>query len=434
MATLSGFPSAEIQYDKAGNVSGTDQDVVTLAADPTLTDLIILTHGWNDDTAAARQLFANLAASLRAVIDAGHVPQLAGRSLGIVGLIWPAKDFADVALVAGPGATRSRVTERDVINQIDRLRPVFPGDNSRKALDEAVVLVPELAHHASARAAFVDQLRPLVTPIDHDPAEGPAEFFTESGTVLMQRLSDPVLSGPHRSSTAVNGEEVAGPHPRGGSLVAAQNLLNYITFYEMKARSGIIGQQGLAPTIKKVKTIKPALRIHLVGHSFGARLVSAATRVAIPAGPTGPVATLTLLQAAFSHYGFSDDWDLNHPGAQPGYFRADITTNKITGPILITYTANDLILGYAYALATLLGPAFEPSVVGDANNTYGALGHNGTQRTPEAVNAVLQAVGGPYHWRPGKPHNLLADTYIADHSDVTGQEVGYALLSAIAAT
>jgi hypothetical protein len=418
MANLSGFPSAEIQYDKVGNVSGTDQDVLALAAEPTLTDLIVLTHGWNDDAAAARQLFANLASSLRTVLDGGSVPQLGGRGLGIAGLIWPAKDFADIALAAGGGAAGSRVRERDVISQITRLRPVFPDASSQKALDEAAVLVPELPHKASARAAFADQLRLLVTPMQDDPAEGPAEFFTESGTVLMQRLSDPV----------------AGSDPRGGTLVAAQNLLNYITFYEMKARSGVIGQQGLAPTINKIKTSRPALRVHLVGHSFGARLMSAATLVTVPAGPSDPIATLTLLQAAFSHYGFSNDWDLNQAGTQPGYFRADISANKVTGPILITYTANDLTLGYAYALATRLAKSFEPSLIGDANDTYGALGHNGTQRTPEAVAAKLLAVGGAYTWSPGKPHNLLADAYIANHSDVTGPEVSYALLSAIAAT
>jgi hypothetical protein len=418
MADLSGFPSAEIQYDKTGNVSGTDQDVLALAADPTLTDLIILTHGWNDDATAARRFFANLASSLRAVVNGGSVPQLSGRRLGIVGLIWPAKDFADLALAADG----SRVRERDVINQISRLRPVFPDASSQKALDEAEVLVPELPRNASASAAFADQLRSLVTPMHDDPAEGPSNFFTEPGAVLMQRLSNPVPHGPHSRAAA------------GEPLVAAQNLLNYITFYEMKARSGVIGQQGLAPTINKIKTGRPALRVHLAGHSFGARLMSAATLVAASAGPSGPIATLTLLQAAFSHYGFSDDWDPNQTGAQPGYFRADITADKVAGPILITYTANDLTLGYAYALATRLAKSFEPSLVGDATDIYGALGRNGTQRTPEAVAATLLAVGGAYAWSPGKPHNLLADAYVANHSAVTGPEVSYALLSAIAAT
>jgi hypothetical protein len=426
MADLSGFPSAEIQYDGAGNVSGTDHDLVALATDPSVTDLIVMAHGWNEDAAEARQLYANLAVSLRAVLDGGSVPQLAGRAIAIAGLIWPAKEFADALSLAGDVtgegiAVPTGVSERDVIGQVDALRPVFPEQSAQKALDEAAALVPELPHRAAARGAFADQLRSLVNPMPEDPAEGPMEFFTESGTVVMQRLAD-------------NGPAVAPADPTGGSLAAARNVLNYVTFYAMKNRSGVIGEQGLAPTIAKIKGGRPAVRVHLVGHSFGARLVAAAARVAPPAGPADPIATVALLQAAFSHYGFSDDWDPNQPGAQTGYFRADITANKVVGPILITYTVHDVPLGVPYALATRLAGHFAPSLAGDAGDTYGALGRNGAQRTPEVVAGQLLAVGGSYNWQPGRPHNLLGDAFIADHSAVTGREIAYAVLSAIATT
>jgi alpha-beta hydrolase superfamily lysophospholipase len=46
------------------------------------------------------------------------------------------------------------------------------------------------------------------------------------------------------------------------------------------------------------------VRLHVVGHRFGARLVTAATT-----RQRHPVASMCLLQAAFSRYGFAKDWD-----------------------------------------------------------------------------------------------------------------------------
>ena len=43
-------------------------------------------------------------------------------------------------------------------------------------------------------------------------------------------------------------------------------------------------------------------------------------------------------------------------------------------------------------------------------------------------------MGAAYPWQPHRPHNLLADAFVADHSDVKGREVAYALLSAAAAS
>ena len=52
-------------------------------------------------------------------------------------------------------------------------------------------------------------------------------------------------------------------------------------------------------------------------------------------------------------------------------------------------------------------------------------------RTRGATDAKLQDVGGGYTWGAGRVVNLAADTFIANHSDVTGHQVGYAVLSAV---
>jgi hypothetical protein len=90
----------------------------------------------------------------------------------------------------------------------------------------------------------------------------------------------------------------------------------------------------------------------------------------------------------------------------------------VTGPILVTHSVHDDAAEVPYALAELLA---------------GSIGRHGAQRTVEAVTAELLA-GGRYGRRPGVPHNLRADRFVAGHSDVRGPEIAHALWSAIAAS
>jgi hypothetical protein len=146
----------------------------------------------------------------------------------------------------------------------------------------------------------------------------------------------------------------------------------------------------------------------------------------MPVESPGPITTMTLLQAAFSHYGFADGWA---PG-QNGVFRNVVTDKKITGPVLITHTARDHAVGIAYALASRVAGQIA-AAVGDAKDPYGGLGRNGARKTPEAINRTLLDEHGSYQWQPGKLYNLLADNYISGHSDITGPQVANALWSAI---
>jgi len=81
------------------------------------------------------------------------------------------------------------------------------------------------------------------------------------------------------------------------------------------------------PDSSKIRDAKTKVRIHLVGHSFGGRLVTA-----VALGPDGqpPVApeTMTLLQAAFSHNGFAPLYD----GKHDGFFRRVVCREAGGGP------------------------------------------------------------------------------------------------------
>ncbi len=193
----------------------------------------------------------------------------------------------------------------------------------------------------------------------------------------------------------------------------------------MKARAGEVGARGVAPVVARIKQARPELSVHLLGHSFGARLVSAAAKQL----PQDSVATVSLLQGAFSHHGFARDFE---PGRN-GFFRQVIDNKTVRGPVVITKTANDRAVGFAYAVASRISNDAAAGV-GDAGDKFGGIGRNGAVKTTEAVNGELLPVGGAYAFRPRALHNLLADKFIADHSAVKGKEVAYAVLSAIGST
>jgi pimeloyl-ACP methyl ester carboxylesterase len=209
---------------------------------------------------------------------------------------------------------------------------------------------------------------------------------------------------------------------------AARRLLNYGTYYQMKERAGTVGRAGVNDVLRTVRQAHPGLRIHLIGHSFGGRLVTAAAAGPDDKPPVG-MSTLTLLQAAYSHNGLAHKYD----GANDGVFRRVVTDKMVTGPAMITCTPNDVAVGQAYPIASRIANQ-AASAIGDKNDLYGGIGRNGAQHTPEAVDAELLALGSSYQLEAGKIYNLHADAFISDHGDVTGPEVAQAILAAVAAT
>ena len=212
-----------------------------------------------------------------------------------------------------------------------------------------------------------------------------------------------------------------------GPLSAARNLLNYSTYYLMKERAGTVGRRGVNGVLRQLKAIEPDLRVHLAGHSFGARLVTAAADG--PAGATAvPCESMLLIQAAFSHNAFAEKFD----GSRNGVFRSVLTEHKIRGPIAVTFTINDRAVGIAYPLASRVAGQ-DASRLGDAADIFGGLGRNGAQHTPEAVPGTLLPLSGHYTFQAGTIYNLNADAVIHDHSDISHDEVAFALLATITA-
>ena len=433
MNDIAGIPYVDAQFDKIGAIA----NPVTLPAGTT--DVFVISHGWNNNAERARQLYGALFANFVAVAQPND---LAGRNLAIVGVIWPSKEFDELVAVSGvpagaEGAMGLRAADagsRKVLeDKLDRMKEFFTEPAQVRALDEAKALLPDLEDKGTARREFVSKIRSLLDPAAANKEDASDSFFKDDPNELMKNLKvdeddlDDEVAAPGGGASLPLGVGTTARAPEGaaglkeivsGFKAAALNVLNFTTYFEMKARAGTVGKNGVAPLID---TLAPGVqRVHLIGHSFGGRVVSAAAANS----NTDKIRSMSLLQTAFSHNGFSK--------RMSGFFRAVVDRKRVNGPILVTHTKNDKAVGVAYPLASRIS-GDRTAAFGDENDVFGGLGRNGAQQMDagETVVGKLLPLGGNYTFQVGKFFNLEASPFITGHSDITGKEVAQAIRKAV---
>ncbi len=196
MADLSGFPYFEVQFTKEGEPFKPAEKQAVLAAVGTLEELFVIAHGWNNDIDEARDLYAELFAKVRAKLTAGRGPSLAGRKVGVLGVFWPSKKFAEDDLIPGGGASLGgAVSDQMLAKQLEGLKGTFDAPDA-VVLDQAKTLVPKLESDPGARQQFVDLVR-SVLPKPVDATDDASDvFFKLSGQQIFDLLKAPILPGP----------------------------------------------------------------------------------------------------------------------------------------------------------------------------------------------------------------------------------------------
>jgi len=423
MPALDHYDYCQLQVAKDGSLVDRDQvtDLRRLADD--VTDVLVVSHGWNNDMAEAHALYERLAGSLDAVRSDLDVAG-SDRSFAICGVMWPSKRFAERSLISG-GAAAAGAVDPHLGKDVLDLRSVFDAD-AEATLREAAELAPELEHSTTARRRYADLLRSLVSQEESEPSDAMDQFFALDGDELMERIESAAFDLMNEIPVPEQGGASASLGSAqgllGGLASKGRMLLNMVTYYEMKNRAGSIGAGTVGPVL--ADNVGGRARLHLAGHSFGARLVTAAASVQ----ERGSVASLSLLQAAFSHNAFAKNWKPGRDGA----YRKVVTSGIVDGPVVVTHTRHDVAVGIAYAMASRIAGQ-QDSAIGDASSTFGGLGSNGAQHTPEATAGTLGKVGTHYDFEGGRLHNLLADEFVSGHSDITGQEVASAVWQAVLA-
>lgn len=419
-------PYVELTFDSEGDVApGAREAVFGIEA----TDLLVFAHGWNSDRSTAVRLFDRFYAPFADLVGTGV-------RLGYVGVVWPSIRFSDEpipdfdgpggtlgaavggpfasavgsavgAAVGGPAglaepvhgvaldrATRQalgafwpgRGAELDRIAELLALRPAQEG-----AFAEFGALVRELAGVDGVGAG--DDLAAAFAPrevpafLTEDVIEV-CRTFTEALARAGARLPEDSAGGSADGSSDGSSADFPGAgFSVGGGLRTlwngAKEVLRQATYYQMKARAGVVGEHGLGPVLAELSGRRPALRIHLIGHSFGGRVASFALR-ALPTGARN-VKSVTLLQGAFSHYAFADS--LPHDPGRGGALRG--LQARVDGPVSACHSPYDSSLKVFYPLASRM--AGDSAGVLGFDERWGAIGHDGVRGVPGAPRLTLDA-------------------------------------------
>jgi hypothetical protein len=447
MDQLQGFDYATLDFDEKGKPvdAASIAAFVTYAATEPVTDVVLFAHGWRNSAGEANLLYSRFLETFRDHLEDPRLgPRLKEKRFLVGGIIWPSKPFLEGQEPEAQGRTAgvgdADDWQADVIAQLEDLRDHDASEAQKEALNRAIELVPDLAGDPAVQDEFAAQVMTVLDGAVADVHEGLDVFRSQPGSAVLQWLGFPVIF-PIRNTGSEGGVRSAGavaftPAGAGGTAGIGdvfhsignrvRQFLNFTTWYLMLDRCGVVGETGVAQTVRDLRKAKPELRIHLVGHSLGGRLMVACAN-ALTREPAVRVQTLALLQAAFSHFGLAPDGD----GRKAGYFRSVITGKPVDGPILVTFSDLDRVVGYAYALAERV-VRNNVRAIGDKDDPYGGMGRNGAQATPEAEEIALLEPGQAYAFQPGGIYSLNGCGIIEDHSDVKRPEVTWAFASAVA--
>jgi hypothetical protein len=415
---VNGLAYYEVDFNADGSLNtangGGDGGLPAAVAAGGITDLFVLSHGWNNGVNSARDLYVAMFGLLAAQLGT-HLSSSAA-----VGVIWPSLLFPDDDPATAPAVPSTGA------QLAAALAPAFPGQQQQ--LSTMGNLLDQRPQNPAALTQFHQLASGLVTTKPQGIEDtGEAALLTADTATAFGHAA---AMAPHVTSSA---QGIGNPFA--GLWNGGREVLRTMSYYEMKNRAGVIGQNGLGPLLAGLRGPSGPPRIHLIGHSFGARLVSY-TLAGLPATQTGsasPVKSLTLIQGAFSHFTFASSlmFDPSRGGGLAG------DGNRVDGPLLATFSAADRAVGWWYPAASMLAGQDSESA-SDLVYRWGGMGHDGYQQNPSPTTVMLAPQGKPYGFKKGSFYRLDANAVISAnqspfsgaHSDIRHPEVLWAVVAA----
>lgn len=451
-----GEPVWDLEFDEKGALvdAAAEQALISGAGDRGVSDLVVFSHGWGSSRADAENLYAGMFPLIR---DA--FAQRAGLGpVGFVRVFWPSLWFpptnatppaslASTQADGGPLRPPKAGTEELTGAQIaDSLKAGFADQGARDTLTEIGALIDQGQQLVldggtdDAKRALLEQISTRIaalTPAGPGPDASGVEDRGETGVLL---ATDPMAAyaatagifGTAPSSGAQQGfGDIFGKAVQG-----AKDALRVFSYAQMKTRAGTIGQQGLGPLLARLRQQQGAIRVHLAGHSFGARLVSFALAGVGQPGDS-PIASLTLVQGAFSHWSFSPQ--AGNPfgvaGALDGY------GDRVHGPLVATHSVYDWAVGVWYPRASFLTQQDQSDST--PAGRWNGMGSDGFQGATPCQSLTMPAAGpvdygltaGTFYRVDAQAviDNVQGQSFAGAHSDIRKPMVADLIAQAAAA-
>lgn len=439
-----------ILFDKNGDErpepdgSMLSEDVRTLIADTSvgITDVIFASHGWKGDIPAAIEQYDCWVGEMVRSPDhvAAKIAYPKFKAI-VIGLHWPSLPFGDERIPAKSGLLSANVDD-GIEEEIEQYAAsVADSAAAKKAIRTIVTAarrdtgtnrelsaeVRKAYRKLYAEAHLDGAVGDVAAPpgIDHAAWNPDAIYRTARRAVLEAdpAIKSKLLGG--RVSRKIKG------------LILAP--LQQLSFWKMKDRARHIGETGGHELLQKLQCAgKSETRFHLMGHSFGCIVVSAAI-----AGPPSsrasprPIDSLSLIQGALSLWSFSSM--IPFATGKVGYFNHALTKELVRGPIVTTRSSYDKAVRKLYPFAVRLARQY---LLGKDLPKYGGIGTFGAQGLGDMVEDLeMHSATQDYKFMPKRVYNLEASNTIKNgagfsgaHSDIAHPEVAHAIWSAILAS
>ncbi len=424
-----------ICFDAEGNERTGDPDgvmsqrVLDLVKSEPITDVMLISHGWLGDIPDAITQYDKWIGAMAknsADIELMRQKRPGFRPL-LIGFHWPSKPYGEEDITQSASFATSE-----------------PGEEASPIDEMLEHYAQTLADTPAARealntifAAAVDNVAPdkMSPEVIEAYKVLDRESHLGSGDVAGDPGSDREPFDPEQTFEAANEEAASFGGLGMGALLAP---LRTMSFWKMKDRAAKFGAGAAFKLLHRLQsTAAEDVRFHLMGHSFGCVVMSAA--LAGPATSNAlvrPLDSVVLLQGALSLWSYTSN--IPHAPGQPGYFHRIFSERRVAGPLVTTQSEYDRAVGTMYPLAA--GVARQVTFAPGELPKYGALGTFGVRGPdPEVIDMEMLPADQPYHFRAGGVYNLESSKYICTieyptsgaHSDLAHPEVAHAVWQAM---
>lgn len=424
-------PLYVLPFDKDGALQAplTSAHLTAAAADG-VTDVFLLSHGWNTDWNDALDFYRRFLTSYSGQVDANGAPRAGGRSIA-VGVSWPS-----VALPSStaPAMAATPTVELDM-HGIAALAEdiVAPADRP-----ELYALLQQDTLDGAGARRLAELLAPLYARTDEDLPRPPAaqvDDILALWAALEIELAGTdeglVVAGP-TGAAEPDVELDAGPLAAGLlSFLDPRNIIRLATVLQMKDRAGVVGSRGVAAVLDGLLRAAPAARLHLIGHSYGCKVVLSAV-CAHPLART--VRSMLLMQPALSYLALAEQ--LPDEGASGGYHAAKARCEL---PIVTTWTRDDFPLRTVFQLAVRRSSDLGEQDIGAAGrerppSKFAAMGGWGPESGGEVRDELIRTPGqGRYDLAGTEVLALESNGVIKDHGNVVQDATAWVLYNLVAA-
>jgi hypothetical protein len=432
----SSIPLYLIPFDKEGRCIGpkTLQHLQANAASGEFTDIHLYSHGWNNVFSEALAHYTEFFTEYFEIRKNAHLAEANYRPL-IVGVIWPSTALVSAAEEApkfaadAPAATRASAMDNELYAMTE-LAGVLPGADVPRFFELADQDKP-LAHQDALELARI--LLPVFQREAADQ-EGMSQAVTPEKLVKAWQQTAHAPERPDKGKPGVvpDNEAAAEDALRTAGfldLFDPREIIRKATVFLMKDRAGTVGVHGVGPMLHDLLANTGA-RVHLTGHSFGAKVVLSA--LALVQHPR-KVASVLLLQPAINVFCFAQSIQEND--GKPGAFRAALERTEM--PIFSTFSSRDAPLTNFFHIALRRdGDLGEIRPAAGPPSKFAALGGFGPAGMQPGESKTVPMLAPPHKYDLSNPGIRLyavdgSEQGIVSHGDVRNSYTEWGLVNLV---